>query len=366
MNKLRKIATTGLAALVLSLGASGCGEQGANDVKTEQVQKSSNLRNVVLSYLSQPNFSGSDFMEQITGTRVEMEKWNLNEDMLYFSIPKNSYTENTLSKLTLDSESVEFATASDEKSRTGEKITLGNYVLGVPETYFFRFPSKNFKVDKSSSISIPYGNIEYSIDMQELCDFSENKSIFGGSLCANTGKIRRGRAVSIANHGAFVAKKGEKSLDRLVDSIAGSADSKEERAQMLLDFVTKKIEYDHSEADSGAEVLKRPNEILMTKKSDCSGKTILYASLLEQADIDYRLLYSEGHISVAVEGDYPNRNGLNYEISGKNYSIAETTTDGFRIGKSILKVVKDIKYIQDPGKDSKIYNAKTGKALSFD
>ena len=82
MNKLRKIATTGLAALVLSLGASGCGEQGANDVKTEQVQKSSNLRNVVLSYLSQPNFSGSDFMEQITGTRVEMEKWNLNEDML--------------------------------------------------------------------------------------------------------------------------------------------------------------------------------------------------------------------------------------------------------------------------------------------
>jgi len=80
-------------------------------------------------------------------------------------------------------------------------------------------------------------------------------------------------------------------------------------AQRLLDFVTEELDYDPSDAISGIEVLKRPNEVLMTKSSDCSGKVILYASLLEQTNIDYRLVYFDGHIAVAVEGEYGNRNG---------------------------------------------------------
>ena len=85
----------------------------------------------------------------------------------------------------------------------------------------------------------------------------------------------------------------------------------------------------------------------MTKGSDCSGKIILYASLLEQTNTDYRLIYMDDHIAVAVEGDYSDRNELDFNLGDKTYSIAETTANGFQIGASMLNMnIADIKYIQ--------------------
>ena len=157
-------------------------------------------------------------------------------------------------------------------------------------------------------------------------------------------------------------------MERLVSSLTKNESTDEGKTQKLLDFVTEELKYDYSDANSSAEVLKRPNEVLMTGGSDCSGKVILYASLLEQTDVDYRLVYINGHITVAVEGNYGNRNGLSFNIGDTTYSIAETTAKGFQTGRSRLSrnlEIEDIKYIQRPGKDSKIYDAKTGKPLPF-
>ena len=375
MNKLQKIITTGIVAAPLALGMPGC-KKVDNESDTiskleseykEQVQEDNQLRNTILSYLSQPKFSNSDFMEQISGTKAELEMLDSRDEMVYLSIPKSHFTKEVLGELTINPMLVEFGeTANGEFS--GNRIELGDWVLKKPGNYFFRFPSNNFRVDETDQINIPYRSVDYSINMQELQDFGRNESVFGGYLEVNTGTDRYGRRRILANHGAFVSKKGESSLERLVSTLTRNESTDEGKTQRLLDFVTEELEYDYSDANSSVEVLKRPNEVLMTGGSDCSGKVILYASLLEQTDVDYRLFYFDGHITVGVEGNYENRNGLSFNIEDTTYSIAETTAKGFQIGYSRLNKnveVEDIKYIQRPGEDSNVYDAKTGEALPF-
>lgn len=327
------------------------------------------LRDAILSYLSQPNFSNPDFMEQVTGTKAELQVYDCTEEMLYLSIPTEYYSEDTIQKLSKNPKKVEFGKTVDGEFE-GNRLLLGDYRLRKPRHYFFRFPSQDLKVEPSKTINVQFKTARYSLTMRELQEFIENSSVYGGYLNAEIRKDQFGTSYVIANHGAFVAKKGEPSLERLVASLVPDDYSKEQAAQKLLDFVTTELINDPSDtfAIAEAEVLKRPNEVLMTKGSDCSGKVILYASLLEQTDIDYWLIYSYTHISVAVEGNYGNANGLSYQIENKIFSLAETTVRGFQIGQSSLNKpieAKDIKYIQKPGKNSKILDANTGKPLPF-
>ena len=89
---------------------------------------------------------------------------------------------------------------------------------------------------------------------------------------------------------------------------------------------------------------------------------------MEQLGIDHRLTYFDGHIAVAVEGDFSDRNNMDFNLGKKKFSIAETTAKGFRIGESILRspqTINDLKYLQKPGEDSKLYHAHTGKDFKF-
>ena len=75
--------------------------------------------------------------------------------------------------------------------------------------------------------------------------------------------------------------------------------------QRVLDFVSREIRYDQREAAYDFELLKRPNEVLMSGESDCSNKTILLGSMLEQLGEDYLFVYLPHHITVAVpQGDF--------------------------------------------------------------
>ena len=206
------------------------------------------------------------------------------------------------------------------------------------------------------------------MSLEELAGFLSNESVFSGRLYAIEKIIERGDDLVIANHGAFVAHPDEPSLTRFVNEMTQKVVTDEKLAQDLLDFVTREIRYDGRDEIRNAEVLKRPNEVLMTRASDCSGMTVLYASLLEQTNIDYRLIYLPKHITVAVNGNFPNENGLRFSIQGKNYSIAEVTIPGFQIGRTnILDSYSpsDIKYVQNPKKDSEILDFKTKKPLEF-
>jgi len=349
-----------LGASVLALA--GCGGSSPSSSSSPSQEK---LNYTVLMYLAQPHFSGSDLAEKVTGTEVELEGFNLDEDMVYFSIPSRGFVNGeTLENLTEDPSSVEFAQLEDGR------LVLGNYAYRAPDRFFFRLPAEEFHVDPDRTIEFPFTNTTYSTSLEEMAGFIRNSSVYGGAIWVE-GRASGGRPSMFANHAPFVARSGEPSLQRLVSTLTTGAESNEEVAQVLLDFVTREIEYGGGDNISGAEVLKRPNEVLMTGASDCSGHAILYASLLEQTDVDYRFAYymptssSSGHISTLVQGDFTGRNGLSYTMNGKLYSIAETTVDGFRIGKTKLDTKLEIDYIQDPGKDAPIIDIRTGEELEF-
>lgn len=318
---------------------------------------SKRLRDAVVGYMSEPMFRNKDFVQQITGTEADLKLYDLDEKTLYFVINKSDFdSSTTLNKLTIDKNSVDFGF-----EQNGD-VFLGAYTLKGTNRHLFRIPKNDFKPDSSRSVTVKFKDgIVYTQSIIELADFADDSTVYGGNTGVETRKNKY-----MANHGAFIAVKGEPSLNRFIKQILYESDNSETKAQKLLDFVTNEINFSQTEAQGGYEILKRPNEVLMTGVSDCSGLTILYASLLEQAGINYRLVYFPGHIAAAVEGNFPNRNNLQIKYEDVIYSIAEVTVKGFTIGETVLMnkyVTEEITYIQKPGKDSKIINYKTGKPL---
>ncbi|MBZ0202926.1 MAG: hypothetical protein K8I03_07920 [Ignavibacteria bacterium] len=305
------------------------------------------LRDVIVSYMSEPQFRNPGFVQEITGTGADLKLFDMDEMMLYFSISKNDYdSTSTLLKLTIDVSNVEFGFVNN-----GDTY-LGAYTLKGTDRLLFRFPKNDFKPDSSKSIRINFNQIEYSLTANELADFAEDKSVYGGNKDIETLDNKY-----LADHGSFVSKPKEPSLLRLVSQLAKEEKDKNRIAQILLDFVTTNIKYNRDEGAGNYEVMKRASEVLMTGNADCSGLTILYASLLEQAEINYLLVYFQGHIAVGVEGKFPSDNNLNFDFEGTNYTLAETTAKGFVIGLTRLQkdvITNDITFVQRPGKNSQL------------
>ena len=107
----------------------------------------------------------------------------------------------------------------------------------------------------------------------------------------------------------------------------------------------------------------------MTRIGDCSNKTTLLASLLEQIGEDYVLLYCPRHITVAVpQGNYANENKLDFVYENKPYLIAESTLPGFQIGKTQIGQIErliNVDYVQSPKQIDLIFDARSYTYLNF-
>lgn len=375
---LRELLWASVTGIVLS--GAGCDRGGKEPSKPASLTPSAavstvsiedSVRDTILSYMSQPKFAGSGFTQQVTGTKAKLEMFMVDTDMLYFSIPIKDYDHPaTLSKLTVHPEAVEFG-QPDGNSR----LRLGDYTFSERGYHFFRFPAKDFRVDTRKVLNFRVGPITYTVTPEELADFIGNKNVYGGILEVNMGKADDGIHTVFSNHGAFVAKPGEPSLQRLVEKITRSTRTKEQQAQALLDFVSRRIRYDPTPGNAGTEVLQRPNEVLMAREGDCSGKVILYASLLEQARIDYRIAYiglddrtNPDHTVVAVAGNFPSTNRMSFTLGSQSFFFAETTVPGFKIGRTQVETPYGVRNMighQKPGKGAPVYDAVSGKALPF-
>ncbi|RPI17138.1 MAG: transglutaminase domain-containing protein [Ignavibacteriae bacterium] len=309
------------------------------------------IHETVISYMSQPGFANKDFTQQITGTNANLQVYNVDEGDLYFSIKKSDFdSTSTINSLTVNPANVQYGFKGEDR------IIIGKYSFKGSDMLFFRFPKNDLRIDTTKIISIDYGKYKYTLSLNELADFSDDKTVYGGKLDAAAGKN-----VYMANHGSLVGIKDEPSLKRFAQQITGSETNREKIAQMLLDFVINNIQYNVHEGMGVYEVLKRPNEVLMSGNSDCSGLTILYASLLEQYGIEYRLVYMQHHICLGIEGSFLKTNNLDFEYEGKTFSVAETTAKGFRIGTTRLVngfSTDEIIFIQKPGKDGEMIRFK--------
>lgn len=331
-------------------------------------------RDSLLAYLTQPGFVGTKIVEQVLGP-VHLEMLHVPDQEVYFSSPAPETVgetfESMAARFIIDPKRVVLA----EDDGSG-RLRLGKYSLlqSAEKHLFFKTPVDNIKFDTGTVLKFPFKLATYTLDMRELEDFLQNKSIFGGRMNARMEQLRAGMPVIFANHGALVARPEETSLRRFVDELirdipADTEGAREARVQRVLDFVSREIKYDLRETTYNFEMLKRPNEVLMSGQSDCSNKAILLGSLLEQLGEDYLFVYTPDHITVAVrQGDFPARNGLLVAWQGEAWLIAEGTAPGFRIGVDRLREesrFKQFQHIQRPRDRDVIFDVATGRRLSF-
>jgi hypothetical protein len=327
------------------------------------------IRDSAVLMLAQPIFSGDEFEKQILGKgRLERFDWKKRE--AYFTFPQAEQAEfdEFLNKYFASRAKLEIGT------ETGGKIKLGDYVLTVsPENaYFLKTSLENIKIEPNQTLNFPFKSANYALSLAEMKNFTDNTNVYGGKLLAQASTTKNQPKIVFANHGIMVAKPNEPSLKRLTDELLKDESigrDREKRIQRLLDFVSKEIEYSYTEAVAPQETLKRADEVLMTRIGDCSNKTILLASLLEQIGEDYVLLYCPQHITVAVpQGNYTNENKLDFVYENKNYLIAETTLPGFQIGKTRVGQFErliNVNYVQSPKQIDLIFDAKSYTYLNF-
>ena len=331
-------------------------------------------RDTVLAYLAQPGFAGTKVGGQVLG-HARLELLHVPRREVYFSAPapekSGEELEAMVARFIIDPRRLVLG-ADDGAGR----LRLGDYSLpkSADRHFFFKTPLENVKFDTTAVLKFPYAPATYTLDMSEMHDFVQNKSIFGGRMIARTGQSREGRDVVFANHGAFVARPDEPSLRRFVEELtrdipADGEGAREARVQRVLDFVSREITYNQREATYSFELLKRPNEVLMSGESDCSNKAILLGSLLEQLGEDYLFVYTPNHITVAVrQGGFPAGNGLWLEWDGQAWLIAEGTAPGFRIGVDRLRDearLKQFQHVQRPRDRDMIFDVATRRQLLF-
>ena len=328
---------------------------------------SAEIRESMVFMLAQPSFSGQEFREQLLG-KGRLEKYRWREKEAYFTFPETDEGEFNafLDKYIIDVNKVDFG-----KTANGI-IELDDYKLRInpAASRFFKTTTDNFRLETNQTVTFPYSGFNYTASLEELRNFANSSQLYGGRIITKAPTRSNEPQYVFANHGIMVAKPGEPTLKRLVDELLKDiGDNREARIQRLVDFVSNEIEYSYTEAVAPTEKLKRASETLMTRNGDCSNKTILLASLLEQINEEYLLLYCPRHITVAVpQGNYPNDNGLDFKWDKRNWMIAETTLAGFQIGYTKVQDftrLTTINYVQDPKLSEIIFDANSYETLKF-
>lgn len=325
------------------------------------------IRDNTVLLLAQPSFSGEEFREQILG-KGRLIKYAWREKVAYFTFPE-----------TPQEEFEQFLTANFADLA---KVTMGKVENGLVEldSYkmtpspgsfrFFKTTTENFKLKTERSVTIPFNGMNYVASLDELRQLTNNSLLYGGRLFTQVPERSDQPHMVFANHAIMVAKPEEPTLKRLAaDLLKDVPDKREAKIQRLVDFVSNEIEYSYTEATGSRETLKRANETLMTRSADCSNKTILLASLLEQINEEYILLYCPQHITVAVpQGNFANENGLDFMWEKKPWIIAETTAPGFQIGESLVAEpnrLTSVQYVQKPKNSDVIFDANSYEVLKF-
>lgn len=358
----------GVIALVLICGAAyGLFLYKSPTKMTAEQILAEDIRNNTVLLLDFSRFTGEEFRQQILG-RGRLEKYDRRENDVYFTYPESEAPEfdEFVAKYFYKAERIEFA-----RERDG-RMELGNYKLSsyAGGARLFRTKLDNVKIAADQTVVFPYEKVTYTASLSELLYLSNNSQVYGGKMMTQASARRDEPQYVFANHGIMVARPDEPSLKRLSDELLKDvAPEREARIQRLVDFVSNEIAYSFREALGGQETLKRPNETLMTRDGDCSNKSILLASLLEQIGEEYILLYCPQHITVAIpQGAFVNENKLDFTWNQKSWVIAETTVPGFQVGKSKLTEpdrLNSVEYVQDPKLPDVIFDASSYAVLKF-
>lgn len=325
--------------------------------KTEEISAYEKLQRQTINFIAQPTFSGDYIFYKITSAKANLEMYYYDIQQAYFTCNKQDYVPENLNKFIINMDCVVVAQLKNNR------LELDTKVYTDTSKVFFKMPVSNFKVDSNRVIETRYDDVTYKVTLPQIFNFSNLKSAIGGGAIAITEDNHH-----FMNHGSVVAKKNEASLNDFVKQVTKHEMTTEAKAQSLLNFVSQKIEYNQDEATNGYETIKRPDEVLFTKNSDCSGKAILYASLLQQLDVKWSLFYFENHICVGVAGKFNETNPHKFKLNGIDYYLAEITDPNAIIGVDSWEGqmnADNLEYYQLSDSSSNVYSYKTNKKLEF-
>ncbi|MDD2236391.1 MAG: hypothetical protein PHG65_04210 [Kiritimatiellae bacterium] len=316
------------------------------------------IRETVLFHVSNMNFTPQNILQFLNGSSGVPAFFNVEQNRLYCAIPRDSYEGvNDFNLLTDHPEFIERAKREDDR------LVLGDYHLKDIHSVFFSLPVEDLRIDPEAVIEINYPSATYSLRLEDLVQYYFNRNMYGTfylNQCRRDPDRLRGKPLPLP---AFVVYPGEPSLEALAAQLTGEDYSIEKRAQHFLDFVTREIRPDQDMVKS-CDQIKKVNEVLMTGSCGLQEAVILYASLLEQTEIDYLIVYTDDAASILVEGDYPlQRGALVMHINGKSYHLADPTRRHFVMGQPAGPdwQAKNIRYVQRAGINSKTFSVETGE-----
>ncbi|MCC7031188.1 MAG: transglutaminase family protein [Chitinophagaceae bacterium] len=269
-----------------------------------------------IHYLYMPALLCDTLPRQLWHPALDFRGYDVGKQQLYFIAKNELDRAQMLQLLTLDTSKVEYAPCS-----TG--ICEFGGMRGVIDGYYaFRIPCSNLKVDTSHVFTYRYNDTTLNVTFSELIQEQDKEMFYHTPKGIDLTKYF-GRPVYAGNIGANISKADKDPvIKKLADKITAGLQSNEAKAQALLQYVTTNISYSYEDLWYETEVAKRAHEVLLSGDGDCSAKTTLYASLLEQCAIPYCLLYYKNHVNVGVRGNFANENGYTQKVNDQQYAVA--------------------------------------------
>lgn len=251
-------------------------------------------------YLYNKSLITDTFSRVLFKMPIDFRGINVEENQMYFIFKKELGKSKTIQKVTIDTSLVEFAPCESGF------CNFGGLQGNIDGYYAFKTSPNNLKIDSFLKIKCSLASLNYEVSFKELSNSMDT------SISYNTPKnIYLGENYSAANVGSYISKKDKDPIiKRLATFLTKGLITNDEKAQRLLDFVSSEIMYSYEDYWYQSEITKRAHEVLISGDGDCSSKTILYASLLEQCDINYCLLYFDKHVNVGVQGNFEDKTSI--------------------------------------------------------
>lgn len=297
---------------------------------------------IIIHYLTYPSLISDTFSRALWNSAVSFRAINKERRLLYFTAKNELNRSELLRLMTVDTNNIVFADCKD-----GEVCDFDGIRGRIDGRCAFRIPCSNLKIDTAKMFSCKYPLGDFKISFSELMEVNNVSTRYNTRSAVSVKEIV-GEDSYYINFGSYISLKDKDKISkRLAERLTENLSTNELKAQALLDYITTQIDYSYEDYWFNSEVVKRAYETLLSGDGDCSSKTVLYASLLEQCDIPYCLLYYDGHVNVGVKGDFPNINGYAKTVKGTQYAVAEATIDGFTIGETVFdndEMIADLLY----------------------
>ena len=199
---------------------------------------------------------------------------------------------------------------------------------------------KNLTIDKSYEFG--FNNKQYEVSLK----IPNQKYIWYQNRLTNRSPQRLNNKQAMAD---FVTKNDAviTQLAEALDAIATEEGFSEiQRLNFILKFVQYIVDYQDDNDTAGCEEYWRyPVETLVEERGDCEDSALLFASLMENVDVDSVLLFyvlgeTNGHLAtgVSIDEDIP---GTTIEYDTKTYYYCETTSSSFAVGEKPNEIPED-------------------------